>query len=165
MAFLHINEVKDFDLIALLLQQMTGIPEQLTLWVKHNKRSIRIHNIGLGIEACFACTGAAAYQHIQVSAVFSSVQTDGDILRQQFVFRLILVGIFLVGRTSRAPFGRSVLFSPPVIVLRGKIDTDGNSVHQKQNEDSFYTVLTKLYLEWVLHHQSELLNHSGQSIL
>ena len=104
MAFLHINEVKDFDLIALLLQQMTGIPEQFTLWVKHNKRSIRIHNVGLGVEACFTCTGTAAYKYIQISAVLSSVQADGDILRQQLVFRLILVGIFLVDRTSRAPF-------------------------------------------------------------
>ena len=104
MAFLHINEVKDFYFIALLLQQMAGIPEQFTLWVKHNERSIRIHNVGLGVEACFTCTGTAAYQHIQVSAVLSSVQTNGDILRQQLVFRLILVGIFLVDRTSRAPF-------------------------------------------------------------
>ena len=165
MTFLHINEVKDFDLIALLLQQMAGIPEKLTLWVKHNERSIRIHNVGLGVEACFTCTGTAAYQHIQVSAVLSSVQTNGDILRQQLVFRLILVGIFLVDRTSRAPLGRSVLFSPSVIVLRGEIDADGDPVHQKQSEDSFYTVLTKLYLEWVLHHRSELLNQSGQSIL
>ena len=165
MAFLHINEVKDFDLIALLLQQMAGIPEKLTLWVKHNKRSVRIHNVGLGVEACFTCTGTAAYQHIQVSAVLSSVQTDGNILRQQLVSRLILVGIFLVDRSSRAPLGRSVLFSPSVIVLRGKIDADGDPVHQKQSEDSFYTVLTKLYLEWVLHHRSELLNQSGQSIL
>ena len=104
MAFLHINEVKDFYLIALLLQQMTGIPEQFTLWVKHDERSIRIHNVGLGVEACFTCTGTAAYKHIQVSAVLSSVQADGDILRQQLVFRLILVGIFLVDRTSCAPF-------------------------------------------------------------
>ena len=58
-----------------------------------------------GLEACFTCTGTAAYQHIQVSAVLSSVQTNGDILRQQLVFRLILVGIFLVDRTSRAPLG------------------------------------------------------------
>ena len=144
---------------------MAGIPEKLTLWVKHNKRSIRIHNVGLGVEACFTCTGTAAYQHIQISAVLSSVQADGDILRQQLVFRLILVGIFLVDRTSRAPLGRSVLFSPSVIVLRGEIDADGDPVHQKQSEDSFYTVLTKLYLEWVLHHRSELLNQSGQSIL
>ena len=97
MAFLHINKVKDFYFIALLLQQMAGIPEQFTLWVKHNERSIRIHNVGLGVEACFAGTGT-------VSAVLSPVQADGDILRQQLVFRLILVGIFLVDRTSRAPF-------------------------------------------------------------
>ena len=165
MAFLHINEVKDFYFIALLLQQMAGIPEQFTLRVKHNERSIRIHNVGLGVEACFTCTGTAAYQHIQISAVLSSVQADGDILRQQLVFRLILVGIFLGDRTSRAPLGRSVLFSPSVIVLRGEIDADGDPVHQKQSEDSFYTILTKLYLEWVLHHRSELLNQSGQSIL
>ena len=165
MAFLHINEVKDFDLIALLLQQMTGIPEQFTLWVKHNERSIRIHNVGLGVEACFTCTGTAAYKYIQISAVLPSVQADSYILRQQLVFRLILVGIFLVDRTSRAPLGRSVLFSPSVIVLRGEIDADGDPVHQKQSEDSFYTVLTKLYLEWVLHHRSELPNQSGQSIL
>lgn len=104
MAFLHINKIKDFDLIALLLQQMTGIPEQLAFGVKHNKRSIRIHNVGLGVEACFTCTGTTAYQHIQVSAVLPPVQADGHILRQQLVFRLILVGIFLVDRTSRAPF-------------------------------------------------------------
>ena len=104
MAFLHINEVKDFYFIALLLQQMAGIPEQFTLGVKHNERSIRIHNVGLGVEACFTCTGTAAYKYIQISAVLSSVQADGDILRQQLVFRLILVGIFLVDRTSRAPF-------------------------------------------------------------
>ena len=104
MAFLHINKIKDFYFIALLLQKMSGVPEQFTLWVKHNKRSIRIHNVGLGVEACFTCTGTTAYQHIQVSAVLSSVQADGDILRQQLVFRLILVGIFLVDRTSRAPF-------------------------------------------------------------
>ena len=104
MAFLHINKIKDFYFIALLLQQMASIPEKLTLGVKHNERSIRIHNVGLGVEACFTCTGTAAYQHIQISAVLSSVQADGDILRQQLVFRLILVGIFLVDRTSRAPF-------------------------------------------------------------
>ena len=119
----------------------------------------------VSLEACFTCTGTAAYKYIQISAVLSSVQADGDILRQQLVFHLILVGIFLVDRTSRAPLGRSVLFSPSVIVLRGEIDADGDPVHQKQSEDSFYTVLTKLYLEWVLHHRSELLNQSGQSIL
>ena len=104
MAFLHINEVKDFDLIALLLQQMTGIPEQFTFGVKHHEACIGIHNVGLGVEACFTCAGTAAYKYIQISAVLSSVQADGDILRQQLVFRLILVGIFLVDRTSRAPF-------------------------------------------------------------
>lgn len=119
----------------------------------------------VSLEACFTCTRTAAYKYIQISAVLSSVQADGDILRQQLVFRLILVGIFLVDRTSRAPLGRSVLFSPSVIVLRGKIDADGDPVHQKQSEDSFYTVLTKLYFEWVLHQRSELLNQSGQSIL
>ena len=104
MAFLHINKIKDFYFIALLLQQMAGIPEQFTLWVKHDERSIRIHNVGLGVEACFTCTGTAAYQYIQVSSVLPSVQADSYILRQQLVFRLILVGIFLVDRTSRAPF-------------------------------------------------------------
>lgn len=58
----------------------------------------------VSLEACFTCTGTAAYKYIQISAVLSSVQANGDILRQQLVFRLILVGIFLVDRTSRAPF-------------------------------------------------------------
>ena len=58
----------------------------------------------VSLEAYFTCTGTAAYKYIQLSAVLSSVQADGDILRQQLVFRLILVGIFLVDRTSRAPF-------------------------------------------------------------
>ena len=53
----------------------------------------------VSLEACFTCTGTAAYKYIQLSAVLSSVQADGHILR------LILVGIFLVDRTSRAPLG------------------------------------------------------------
>ena len=39
------------------------------------------------------------------------------------------------------------------------------SLGQKQNEDSFYTVLAKLYFEWVLHNRSELLHQPDQTIL
>ena len=67
MAFLHINEVKHFYLIAILLQQMTGVPEQLALGVKHHEACVGVHNVGLGVEACFTCTGTAADKGIQVS--------------------------------------------------------------------------------------------------
>lgn len=47
MTFLHINEVKDFDLIALLLQQMAGIPEKLTLGSSTTKEVFAFIMLGL----------------------------------------------------------------------------------------------------------------------
>lgn len=57
-----------------------------------------------------------------------------------------------------------MFLTPSVIVLRGKVHTDGDTIDQKQNEDSFYAVLAKLYLEWVFHHGSELLDQAHQTV-
>jgi hypothetical protein len=103
-ALFHRDKVEDSDLISFFLKKFSRIPQDFAFGVKDYERGITLHKIGLTVKSCFTCTGTAAYKYIQISAVLSSVQADGDILRQQLVFRLILVGIFLVDRTSRAPF-------------------------------------------------------------
>ena len=40
----------------------------------------------------------------------------GDMLREDFVLCLNLVGVFAIDRTRHAPFGRAVFFSPSVIL-------------------------------------------------
>ena len=75
-AFLHVDQIDDLDLIALRLQQAARIAQKLALRVQNDKRRICVHDIRLGIEPGFAGTGAAADQHVQVAAVAASVQPD-----------------------------------------------------------------------------------------
>ena len=55
-ALLHIEQIQHTDLIAFLLQQVAGIPEQLPLGVQNNKTGVGLAEIGLGVETCLACT-------------------------------------------------------------------------------------------------------------
>ena len=57
-----------------------------------------------------------------------------------------------------APLGRAVFFTSSVVSVVGQIHTDGNTVKQKQNEDSPKTVLAKPYMEWVIHECTEISN-------
>ena len=46
----------------------------------------------------------------------------------------------------------AVFLPASVVPACREVDTDAHSVAEKQNEDSFYTVLAKLYMKWVAHH-------------
>ena len=90
MTLSHVDEVNHLDYISLRLEQCTCITEKLALRVKHHKGSVGIHDVGLGIEPCFAGTGAAADQNVQIASVLSAVQSDGNPLGQNLVFCLLL---------------------------------------------------------------------------
>ena len=57
---------------------------------------VAVHDVRLGEKSRLPGTGTTAYQYIQVSSVLSTVKPDSDILRENLVLCLILVGIFLV---------------------------------------------------------------------
>ena len=95
-ALFHIDKVKNLNVVTVLFQEVPGIPEQLSLRVKHHEARICVHDVRLGEESRLTGTGTTTYQYIQVSSVLSTIETDCDILRENLVFRLILVGIFLV---------------------------------------------------------------------
>lgn len=83
--------------------------------------------------------------------MFLGVQPDCHILRQQLVFALGLLCVLFVHGTGAAPFCRAVFLPPAVVPACGEVDADAHSVAEKQNEDSFYTVLAKLDMERVVH--------------
>ena len=72
-ALLHIEQIQHTDLIAFLLQQVAGVPEQLPLGVQNNKTGVGLAKIGLGVEARFAGPGSANDHSVQVAPVLVSV--------------------------------------------------------------------------------------------
>ena len=96
MALFHINEVKNLNVVSVLFQEVPGVPEQFSLRVKHYEARICVHDVRLGEKSRLTGTGTTAYQYIQVSSVLSTIKPDSDILRENLVLCLILVGIFLV---------------------------------------------------------------------
>ena len=97
--------------------------------------------------------------------MLASVKTDGHVLRQNFVFCFLRRSVSSVDLARHAPSGRAVFLAFSVVSVVGKIDSDSQPVAQKQNEDSFYAVLTKLYVERILHHCSEIGYQSGNAVL
>ena len=95
-ALFHIDKVKNLDVVSVLFQEVPGIPEQFSLRVKHYEARICVHDVRLGEKSRLTGTGTTTYQYIQVSSVLSTIKPDCDILRENLVLCLILVGIFLV---------------------------------------------------------------------
>ena len=137
MALVHIDKVEDTHLIAFLFQQTADVTDDFTLWVKHHKRCVALHRIGLTKEPCLTCTRAAAHKDIQISAVLFSVQTDTDILGKQLIFRRVFITVFLVDSTCVAPFSRAVFLTPAVVPACGEINADTHTVSKQKNKGSF----------------------------
>lgn len=58
---LHVDEIKHPHFISLCFQQLSGITQDFSLWVKHHKAGIALHDIRLGIKSRFARTRTADY--------------------------------------------------------------------------------------------------------
>ena len=84
--------------------------------------------------------------------MFLAVESNADILRHQLVFGWGVLPVFLVHGFGVAPFRTAVFLSASVVPACREINADAHSVAEKQNEDSFYTVLAKLYMERGVHH-------------
>ena len=55
-ALIHIDEIKNFDVITFCFQETSCIPHILSLRIENDKACIRLHNVRLCIEPCFAST-------------------------------------------------------------------------------------------------------------
>ena len=102
-AFLHIDEIDHLDFIALRFQQITCVPQKFAFGVKTNKAGIRIHHIGFCKKARLASTAAAAAQNIQISSVLSTIKSDCNSLRQDFIFWRRLICILSTDFPWRTP--------------------------------------------------------------
>ena len=101
-------------------------------------------------------TGTAADKGVQVAPVLAAVQTNGHILRQNFVLRGVGVGVFPVDLRRGAPLGRAVFLPPAVIALGGELDADGQRISQKQHGDHSADVCAEYNMKRVLHCRPEV---------
>ena len=78
------------------------------------------------------------------------VKADSDILRQQLIFRKLFIRVFAVDGSGIAPFGAAVFLPWAGIALGGKIYPDSHAIGDDKKEDSFYAVLTPLYMKRII---------------
>ena len=93
-ALLHIDEIQHPYFVALFLKKAPCVPYDLSLRVKHHKRSIRLHDVRFAVEPRLSCTGASAYKHIEISPMLPSVYPDPHMLRQELVCSVRSLMIF-----------------------------------------------------------------------
>ena len=116
----------------------------VTVRVKNHEAGVCLHQIRFAVKAGLTGTGTAADKGVQIAAVFLAVESDTDCLRHQLVFGRWVLPVFLVHGFGIAPFCAAVFLPASVVPACREVDTDAHSVAEKQNEDSFYTVLAKL---------------------
>ena len=135
---IHIDKIKNFDVIAFCFQETSCVPHILSLRIENDKACIRLHNVRLGIEPCFAGTRTAAHKYIQISAVLMTVKTDFRFLRQNLVFfGLCFILILFVYLSGIAPMCRTVFFTAAIISCGGYINGNTDNIGAYKNEDSF----------------------------
>ena len=72
----------------------------------------------------------------------AAIQSNGDILCEDFVRCRLLIRIFPVDRSGVAPLGAAVFLPPAVVAVGGEVDANPQPIAQQKNEDSFQAVLT-----------------------
>ena len=158
MAALHVQQVQHPHLIALLLQQIAGIPRQLAFRIENDKAGVGLAEVGFGIKPRLARAAAAYHNGVQIAAVLSAVQPHADILREQLIGLRLLCPVFSVHGSGVAPFSRAVFLPAPVVASGGEIDTESHPIREQKKEDSFQAVPAKHDMKRVAHRRRELGN-------
>ena len=115
---------------------MPGVPQVLSLRIKHNKRRVRLHKIRFRIKPCLSGSAPAHHDGEQVAAVPPAVIADTHVGRHNLVGSKIFLAVLLVDRPCVAPCGRTVFLAPPVVPACGHINANPHPVYQQENEDS-----------------------------
>ena len=74
------------------------------------------------VEPSLARAAAAYHQDIQIAPVFAAIQSNGDILCENFVRTRLLIGIFSVDCFGITPLGGAVFLPPAVVAVRYGLD-------------------------------------------
>ena len=111
-----IYEVKNDDLIPLLLQQIPGLTQNFSFGICNYHRAGTFQYIRHTIGARFACAGAADNQDVGVVLVFVAIYSNAKVLRQQQV-RPVPVHVELVQPEHIAPSRRAMLRAGAGVLL------------------------------------------------
>ena len=154
-AALHVQQIQHPHFIALLLQQITGIPDQLALRIEDHKAGVGLAEIRFCVKSRLARAAAAHDHGVEVAAVLSAVQPHTHALGKELVGLRLFGPVLLVNGLSVAPFSRAVFLPAPVVMPGGEIDTEAHSICEQKKEDSFEAVLAKLDMGRVIHRLCE----------
>ena len=130
---LHVDEIKYPHFIFLCFQQLSGVTQDFSLWVKHHKAGIALHDIRLGIKARFARTRTTDYKGIEISAVLVCVIPDLHILRQDFVHLPWGLAVLLGDLLCFPPLGGTVFHAAAVIGFRIVVDEKCKTVNCRKD--------------------------------
>ena len=113
-----IYEVKNDNLIALLLQQIPGLTQNFGLGICNYHRAGTFQYIRHTVGARFACAGAADNQDVGVVLVFVAIYPDVKMLGQQQI-RPVPVHVELIQPKHIAPSRRAMLRTGAGVLLIG----------------------------------------------
>ena len=130
---LHVDEIKHPHFISLCFQQLSGVTQDLSLWIKHHKAGIALHDIRLGIKSRFARTRTADHKGIEISAMLVRVVPDLHILRQDFVHLPWGLAVLLGDLLCFPPLGGAVFHAAAVIGLRIVVDEKRKPVNCRKD--------------------------------
>ena len=130
----RVYEVKNDDLIALLLQQIPGLTQNLGFRVCNYHRAGTFQYIRHTIGARFACTGAADNEDVGVMLVFVAIYPDVKMLGQQQV-RSSLIHVELIQAEHVTPSRRAMLRAGAgVLLIRHSHDKHYRVNHRKHKQ-------------------------------
>ena len=120
-----VEQVEHPHLITRFFKKTPGLAQKFGLGISNDIGAAALQNVGQGMSAAFACTGAANDQHIEVAAVPAAVQPDGEMFGQDKVLPIPVAFGHVV---HAAPAGGAVFLAAAVVFLVGSHDKDGDRV-------------------------------------
>ena len=150
-AALHVQQIQHPHLVAFLLQEITGIPDQLALRIENHKAGVGLTEIGFCVKSRLARAAAAHDHGVEVAAVLSAVQPHAHALGKELVGLRLFGPVLLVNGFGVAPFGRTVFLPAPVVAPGGEINAEAHPIGEQKKEDSFEAVLAELDMGRVIH--------------
>ena len=147
----HVNQIENFDPVALGFQQAACAAELLPLGVQHDKRTAALHEVGQTVEAGLAGAGTAHHNDVQIPHGASAIQPHGDVLGEQGIFfRVPAVPVFPVNGGGVAPFGGTMFLSAAITAFIGQQAAHRRAVHQQKQQDTSGRVLREGDLKWLI---------------
>ena len=99
-----------------------------------------MQKIYLRIKTALTRSATAANEGIEIASVLSSVKSHTEVLCEDTVFKLVNGTVLLADLVDVTPLSGAVFLPSAISSSRREINTDGNTVDHKQNEDKLRAV-------------------------